>query len=278
MAGVELVDFGIRQVALERLATGRDERGIVPPPDHQRRRPVRAQPRLPCRIGRDIGPVVVQQIGLDLALAGFRQVGIFVGPGVRIITFGMRGAERMTLFGRGERYEPIEHLRMRFGIGPILRNAGPLGAKAFLIDVGILDDKRLQPLPMRRHDAKADRAAIVMKEERVGVDLELLEESADRLGKIVEGVHVGRRRRSVAPTESRKIGRYQMIACREQGDECIELTRRRREAVQQHDRRRVLRTRFAIENSDTIDRHAAIGRCRRRRLQRSTLPGMTTGD
>ena len=37
MAGVEQVDFGIRKIALERLRTGSDERGIVPPPDYQSR-------------------------------------------------------------------------------------------------------------------------------------------------------------------------------------------------------------------------------------------------
>jgi hypothetical protein len=34
MAGVEQMDFGVRQIALERLRTRSDERGIVPPPDH----------------------------------------------------------------------------------------------------------------------------------------------------------------------------------------------------------------------------------------------------
>ena len=70
MAGVEQVNFAIRQIALERLRTGSDERGIVPPPDHQNRRLVLAQPRLPRRVRSDVCPVVVQQIGLDLALAG----------------------------------------------------------------------------------------------------------------------------------------------------------------------------------------------------------------
>ena len=172
----------------------------------------------------------------------------------------------MTLFGRCERHERIEHFRMRFRIGPILRNGGPLGAQAFLIRIGILDDKRLQPLRMRRDDAKADRPAIVMKVEGVFVDLELLEKIVDRLGQIVEGVHIRRWWRGVTLTESRKIRRYQMIACCEQGDERIELARGRRETVQEHDRRRVLRTSFAIENSDTINRHAVIGRCRGRRL------------
>ena len=117
-------------------------------------------------------------------------MGVLVGPGIRVITFGMRGAQRVTLFGRRERHERIEHFRMRFRIGPILRNSGLLGAQAFLIRIGILDDKRLQPLRMRRDDAKADRPAIIMKEEGACVDLELLEETVDRLGQIVKRVRV----------------------------------------------------------------------------------------
>ena len=57
-----------------------------------------------------------------------------------------------------------------------------------------------------------------------------------------------------------------MIACGEQGDERVELARGRGEPVQEHDRRRVVRTGFAIENSDAINRLAVIGRCRARRL------------
>jgi hypothetical protein len=64
---------------------------------------------------------------------------------------------------------------MRFRIGPILCNAGPFGAQAFLIRIGILDDKCSKPIRMRRDDAKADRPAVVMKVEGVFVDLELLE-------------------------------------------------------------------------------------------------------
>jgi len=119
---------------------------------------------------------------------------------------------------------------------------------------------------MCRDDAKADRPAIVMKVEGVFVDVELLEKLVDRLGQIVEGVHIRRWWRGFTLTESWKIRRYQMIACCEQGDERIELARGRRKPVQEHDRRRVLRTSFAIENSDAINRLAVIGRCRERRL------------
>src|SRR5690349_19637106 len=47
MAGVEQVDFGVRKIAPEGLPTGSDKRGIVSPPNHQSRRLVLAQPRLP---------------------------------------------------------------------------------------------------------------------------------------------------------------------------------------------------------------------------------------
>jgi len=33
MAGIEQMDFGVRHIALERIRTGSDERGIVPPTD-----------------------------------------------------------------------------------------------------------------------------------------------------------------------------------------------------------------------------------------------------
>ena len=100
MTGVELVDFRIRHVALERFPTGSDERGIVAPPDHQRRRLVLTLPCLPRRVRGDVCPVVVEESGLDFALAGSRQVGVLVRPGVRIITLGTRRAEGVPLFGR----------------------------------------------------------------------------------------------------------------------------------------------------------------------------------
>src|SRR5271156_5355892 len=124
---------------------------------------------------------------------------------------------------------------------------------------------------MRQDDAKADRPAIVMKVEGVFVDLELLEKIVDRLGQIVEGIHIRRWCRSVTLTESWKIRCYQMVACCEQGDERIELARGRGEPVQEHDRWRVLRASLAIENSHTINRHAVISRCRGRRVKHRRL-------
>src|SRR5258706_12749004 len=173
----------------------------------------------------------------------------------------MHGAKSMTLFGRCQRHERIEHFRMCFWIDPILPYTFPLGPQPLPRGIGILDDESLHPLRMRRNDAEADRPAIVMKVEGALVDLELLKEVVDRPGQVVKGICVRRWRRRVALTESWEIRCYQMIMCGEQGNERIELARGGGKAVQQHDRRRVLGTSLPIEDTDAINHHAVIGRC-----------------
>ena len=45
----------------------RARRGIVAAPHHQQGRALLARPRLPDRIGRDVGAVVVEKLDLDVA-------------------------------------------------------------------------------------------------------------------------------------------------------------------------------------------------------------------
>jgi hypothetical protein len=167
----------------------------------------------------------------------------------------------MTLFGRCRRYKCIKHFRMRFWVGPILRDTSPLRSQAFLIGIGILDDESLHPLWMRQNNAESDRPAVVMKIEDAFADLELLEEIVDRLRQMIKGVRIRRWWWRVTLTEAWKGRRYRMIARGEQGNECIELARGRGKPVQQHKRRRVLGAGFPIEDPDAINRHAVIGRC-----------------
>ena len=62
-----------------------------------------------------------------------------------------------------------------------------------------------------------------------------------------------------------------MIFCRKQGYECVKFTRRRREAMQEHNGRGVLRASLPVENPDTVYLQAVI--CRRGigRSQRRSL-------
>ena len=150
------------------------------------------------------------------------------------------------LFGRCERHERIETLQDALSDRPNSAQWRPTWRLygAFLIrSIGILDDKRLQPLRMRRDDAKADRPAIVTKEEGACVDLELLEETVDWFWPnwqrcthmtMAAGLHSDQTLENPALSDD--------SAYREQGMSVSNSARGRRKPVQEHDHRRVLRT------------------------------------
>jgi hypothetical protein len=72
----------------------------------------------------------------------------------------------------------------------------------------------------------------------------------DRLRQMIEGVRIRRWWRGITLTEAWEVRCDQMIVCGEQGNECIELARGGGKPVQQHERRRVLRAGFPIEERD----------------------------
>src|SRR5271165_5438445 len=133
---------------------------------------------------------------------------ILVSPSIRVIAVGMRSSRRMALFGCGIGHKGVNHFRMRFWIGPILRDYGPLRAQALLIGVGVLNYESLHPLRMRQDHAEAHRPAIVMEIEGAFIDLELIEEIVGGLRQVVKGVRIRRWQRRVTLSESRKVRRY----------------------------------------------------------------------
>ena len=58
VSSFQKVDFGGRYIVGIGCRTGDGERGIIFSPNHQRRRLYVAKPRLPTRIGGDVGPVI----------------------------------------------------------------------------------------------------------------------------------------------------------------------------------------------------------------------------
>lgn len=84
MAGVQQVNLRVGKVSLECRGTRRDERRIVGTPHDEGRRLALAKPCLPLGVGRDVGPIVVEQRRLDLALARLRKVRELVRPSIRM--------------------------------------------------------------------------------------------------------------------------------------------------------------------------------------------------
>ena len=70
MAGVVEMNIRLRLIPLERLGAGRQEEGIVLPPNRQQRRTLGAEIGLELRIERHIVRIVEEQVELNLVIAG----------------------------------------------------------------------------------------------------------------------------------------------------------------------------------------------------------------
>src|SRR5262245_3054622 len=90
MTGLEYMHFGVWHVATICLRLRKLERPVVLAPQHEQSRLPLAHPGLPCRIGTDVRAVVIEQVALDLGLAGLIEEGVFVGPEVRVVAFHVR--------------------------------------------------------------------------------------------------------------------------------------------------------------------------------------------
>src|ERR1700722_3220815 len=87
MAGVENVNFCLRNVLAVAFWFAGIEREIVLTPDHQQPRLFLAHPGLPLGVGVDVGAIVVEQIALNVGLPGLIEKIKFIGPEIRVVAF-----------------------------------------------------------------------------------------------------------------------------------------------------------------------------------------------
>ncbi len=85
MTGVENVNFSVRNVPAIGFWFRKVERKVILAPDHQQARLLLAQPCLPLRVGLHIGSIVVEQVALNVGLAGLAEKGKFIAPQIRVI-------------------------------------------------------------------------------------------------------------------------------------------------------------------------------------------------
>ncbi len=107
--------------------------------------------------------------------------------------------------------------------------------------------------------AKADRSAVFLHVERGLRDAQRVDELADDLRQVVEGVRELLRRGGVAETEPRIVRRDEPEAVGQLRHQVAEHVRRRRPAMQQQDDGAVRRSGFAVENGGAIDSDGMIG-------------------
>jgi len=73
------------------------ERGVVAAPHDLQGRLAFAEPVLPRGIARDVGAVVVEQIGLNVPLARPAKECELIGPQVRVVVLGVRAGSDVAL-------------------------------------------------------------------------------------------------------------------------------------------------------------------------------------
>jgi hypothetical protein len=89
MSGLENMDFGVGNLAPVSLGFRQCETGIVFSPDDEQGRLVLAKVLLPGRVRRDIAPVVVKQLDLDLRNSRLVQVCKLAIPKIGTVSFRM---------------------------------------------------------------------------------------------------------------------------------------------------------------------------------------------
>src|SRR5438270_7345021 len=87
MTGIENVNFGLRYVFAVAFRFPKVEGEVILTPDHQQPRLLRAHPSLPLWVGIDVRAIVVEQVALNVGLAGLVEKGKFIGPEIRVVAF-----------------------------------------------------------------------------------------------------------------------------------------------------------------------------------------------
>src|SRR5437016_12843463 len=85
MTGIEHVDFGRRHVAAIGYRFRRLERPVVLAPEDEQLWLRLAHPGLPLGVGLDVRAIVVEEVALNVGLAGLVEKREFIGPEIRVV-------------------------------------------------------------------------------------------------------------------------------------------------------------------------------------------------
>src|SRR5207253_6523185 len=105
MARIEHVDFGFGHVATIGLRFGKLEGQVVLSPEDEQPRLPLAHPSLPLGVGVDVGAVVVEEVALNVGLAGLVEKSKLIGPAIGVITFHLGLAADVACLRRRQRQD-----------------------------------------------------------------------------------------------------------------------------------------------------------------------------
>src|ERR1700722_82655 len=141
---------------------------VVLAPDNQRRRFPFAKERLKLRVKRNVAPVVMEEVELDVLVAGTIQQRLVMRPIIRIDTGDVGYAVGVLELGGRGRNKKAQRLTV------CVRTVGPVGLdwipeflETLLVGVAILNDKRGDAIRVLEGEAITDGRAVVHEIHRI---------------------------------------------------------------------------------------------------------------
>jgi hypothetical protein len=107
---IQYVYFRVWHIFAIALRFAGIKRQVVLSPKHEKLRLSFLHPHLPFGVGVYVGSIVVEQVALDLRLAGTIQKREFVGPEIGIIKFHIRIVPDVACFGGSHRKQILSQI------------------------------------------------------------------------------------------------------------------------------------------------------------------------
>src|SRR5262249_34711516 len=189
VTGVEQVELQVLQITFVRFRARRRKNEIVFSPHDQRRRLVLTEVSLPLRVKWRGRAVVVEELQLNIVVAGAIELILVGSPRVGADVLDVSYAVRVLPLRRFIR----EKLSQRLGVlsrpvFPVRLERSPEVAQPLFVGVAVLHDQGLHSLRVFYREAIADRRAVVLNVEAVAFELQSLREYVDYVGQVVDGV------------------------------------------------------------------------------------------
>src|SRR5262245_24112678 len=260
VSGVENMNLGLGEITLEGPSTVRAKDSVVATPYSQQGHLASPEVLVHPRVQLDVAGIAPEELQLDLVIAGPVEQRLIVGPGVRTDQARVGHAVQILPAGALQAQRTTD---CRLGVGTGRSRVGeqwlpervdePIG-----VSVAVLRDDRADLVGEPSCEAPADGSAVVLHVKRVLVEAKLSEQLSDNIGEGFErvGERLERRRRGV--TEAEVVRGDDVVAIGQCRDEVAEHMRAGREAVQEHDGRRVARTGLSEEDLLAFDGHSSV--------------------
>src|SRR6266702_4219281 len=211
MAGVDQVDFSVGNLAFVSLRFRSLKRLIVSSPHHERRRLRLPEPGLPCGITCDVGPVVEEEVDLDVAFARFVDKRELVRPQVRIIIRDVGTGAEMPPLRSGQRRKALSEASLiRRSVRPEFPHSVPTRSQTVIVGDGVLDDNALHAFRMRDGESKSNRTAIILHVQYIAAGPDSFRKVLHDFRDMIEGIGERFRIWRIAMSEARIVGSEEM--------------------------------------------------------------------